>query len=194
MKTAAGKITMVALMSAVLCLMGPLSIPIGPVPISLTNLALYLVLYILGWKMGTLAYLVYLLIGLVGVPVFSGFSGGPMKLFGPTGGYLIGFLPMAVLLGLFLEKHFRRRLLCILLLEAATWIPYLMGTVWLSMSTGMSFFAALTVGVLIFLPVDLIKMVLAALIGPILRTRLAPFTGIDRTTDIWEKAKVKSEL
>lgn len=70
------EITMTALMAAVTCILAPLSIPIGPVPISFTNLAIYLSLYLLGWKRGTISYLVYLLIGLVGVPVFSGFTGG----------------------------------------------------------------------------------------------------------------------
>ena len=78
-------------MTAVICVLAPFSLPIGPVPISLTNLAIYFVLYMLGVKRGTISYLVYLLIGLVGVPVFSGFTSGPGKLFGPTGGYLIGY-------------------------------------------------------------------------------------------------------
>ena len=67
------EMTVTALMTAVTCILAPLSIPIGPVPISFTNLAIYLSLYLLGWKRGTISYLVYLLIGLVGVPVFSGF-------------------------------------------------------------------------------------------------------------------------
>ena len=70
------EMTVTALMTAVTCILAPLSIPIGPVPISFTNLAIYLSLYLLGWKRGTISYLVYLLIGLVGVPVFSGFTGG----------------------------------------------------------------------------------------------------------------------
>ena len=85
------EITMTALMAAVTCILAPLSIPIGPVPISFTNLAIYLSLYLLGWKRGTISYLIYLLIGLIGLPVFSGFTGGVGKLAGPTGGYIIGF-------------------------------------------------------------------------------------------------------
>lgn len=71
--------------------------PDWPVPISLTNLAIYISLYLLGWKRGTISYLIYLLIGLVGIPVFSGFTGGPAKLAGPTGGYIIGLLPWQLL-------------------------------------------------------------------------------------------------
>ena len=55
-----------ALMTAVTCILAPLSIPIGPVPISLTNFAIYLALYLLDWKKGTVSYIIYLLLGLVG--------------------------------------------------------------------------------------------------------------------------------
>jgi biotin transport system substrate-specific component len=172
------RLTTIALMTAVLCILGPISLPIGPVPISLTNLAIYFIMYILDAKSGTAAYLLYLLIGLAGLPVFSGYTGGPAKLFGPTGGYLIGFLPMAFLIGLFIDRYFKKRLPCVLVLEAATWIPYLLGSYWLSVSAGMSFQAALAAGVLPFLIEDFGKMALAAVFGPVLRTRLAPFTGV----------------
>ena len=98
------EITMTALMAAVTCILAPLSIPIGPVPISVTNLAIYLSLYLLGWKRGTISYLIYLLLGLVGLPVFSGFTGGPAKLAGPTGGYIIGFIVMAIIAGLVIDN------------------------------------------------------------------------------------------
>ena len=70
------QLTLIGVMTAVICVLGPLSLPIGIVPISLTNLAIYFAVYVLGGKRGTLSYIVYLFIGLVGLPVFSGFSGG----------------------------------------------------------------------------------------------------------------------
>ena len=91
--------TMIALMTAVTCILAPLSIPIGPVPISLTNFAIYLSLYLLDWKKGTISYFIYLLLGFAGLPVFSGFTGGVAKLAGPTGGYIVGFIPMAIIAG-----------------------------------------------------------------------------------------------
>ena len=91
-------LAMTALMAAVTCVLAPMAIPIGPVPISLTNLAIYLSLYLLGWKWGTASYVVYMLIGMVGVPVFSGFTGGLGKLAGPTGGYIIGFIFTALIM------------------------------------------------------------------------------------------------
>ena len=76
------QLAMIALMTALTCVLAPLSIPIGPVPISFTNFVIYLALYLLGWKKGTVSYLVYLLIGIVGLPVFSGFVGGIGKIRG----------------------------------------------------------------------------------------------------------------
>ena len=100
------QMTLIALMTALTCILGPLSIPLpfSPVPISFTNLVLYFSVFVLGTKFSTISYIVYLLIGLVGLPVFSGFSGGFAKLAGPTGGYLIGFLFMIPLTGILFEK------------------------------------------------------------------------------------------
>lgn len=95
-----------ALMTAVLCILAPMSIPIpvSPVPISLTNLVLYFGLFLLPWKQMFLSYVVYMLLGICGLPVFSGFSGGLGKLIGPTGGYLAGFLFLIVIAGIFMDK------------------------------------------------------------------------------------------
>ena len=100
------QMALIAVMAAITCILGPLSIPIpiSPVPISLTNLAIYLTVCLLGWKFGTISYLIYLLIGIAGLPVFSGFSSGFAKLLGPTGGYLIGFIPMTIICGFAFEK------------------------------------------------------------------------------------------
>ena len=84
-------LTSYALITALICIFAPLSVPIGPIPISLTNLVLYFSIYIIGFKGSTVSYTVYLLLGLVGLPVFSGGAGGPAKVVGPTGGYLLGF-------------------------------------------------------------------------------------------------------
>ena len=154
-------LTTTALMTAVLCVLGPVSLPIGPVPVSLTNLALYFMVYIVGTRTSAAAYLLYMLLGLVGMPVFSGYAGGPQKLFGPTGGYIIGFLPMILIMGTFVSRYW-----------AATWIPYALGTAWLSFTTGMGPGAALAAGVLPFVALDLIKMCAAAVVAPMICERL----------------------
>ena len=93
------KITMIGLMTAVTCILGPLSLPLpfSPVPITLTNFAVFLSIYILGMKYGTISLLIYLALGTIGLPVFSSFSGGLGKLSGPTGGYLFGFIFLALI-------------------------------------------------------------------------------------------------
>ncbi len=167
-------ITLTALMCAVTCVLGPLSIPLpfSPVPISLTNLAIYFTVYVIGMKKGTASYLLYLLIGLVGVPVFSAFTAGPGKLFGPTGGYLIGFIFLAVISGFFVDRWPKRRLMQLLGMVLGTALCYLIGTLWLSFESHISFAAALVAGVIPFLPGDAVKILLALWLGPEIRKRL----------------------
>ena len=166
------EITITALMTAVTCILAPMSIPIGPVPISFTNLAIYLSLYLLGWKRGTISYLIYLLIGLVGIPVFSGFTSGPGKLFGPTGGYLIGFIPLALIAGYFINHFHNKKALRFLGMILGTAVCYALGTAWLAIQAHMGLSAALMAGVIPFLPGDFIKMILALLIAPQIRKQL----------------------
>ena len=97
-----------ALMAAVMCIAGPLAVPIGPVPITLTNLVIYIAVGVLGTAQGTISYCLYLLLGMVGLPVFSGYAGGLGKLAGPTGGYLIGFIAMALIGGIVMEVSHRK--------------------------------------------------------------------------------------
>lgn len=171
-------LVLTALMAAVLCIVSPWSIPIGPIPVSLSLFAIYLTMYLLGAKLGTMSVLLYLLIGLLGLPVFSNFTGGPQKLFGPTGGFLIGYLPMALLIGLFLDhtqkEHstFWRMLFRIVVVFACTWVLYLFGTIWYMFLSGTDFIAALSVTVLPFVLIDLVKNILAAVLGPAIRKRI----------------------
>ncbi len=165
-------LTTTALMAAVICILGPLSLPIGPVPVSLTNLAIFLTLYVLDTKRGTIAYLIYMLLGLAGLPVFSGFSGGAAKLFGPTGGYIIGFIPMALICGPVIERYYENKVKCILAMVVGTWVLYLFGTFWLARQAHMTFKEALGVGVLPFIVIDLCKMIAASFVGPMLKSRL----------------------
>ncbi|MBU3189930.1 biotin transporter BioY [Clostridium bowmanii] len=165
-------LTLIGVMAAVTCILGPLSLPIGIVPISLTNLVIYFSVYVLGQKRGTLSYIVYLLIGLIGLPVFSGFSGGFTKLFGPTGGYLIGFIFMAFISGIFIDKFSNKIYMCFLGMIIGTIVAYILGTAWLAYQANLTFNATLAIGVLPFIAGDLAKMVIAALVGPQIKKRL----------------------
>lgn len=160
-----------ALMAAVLCLLGPVSLPIGPVPISLGTLGIYLALYLLGWKRGTVSVLIYLLLGLAGLPVFSGFAGGLARLIGPTGGYLMGYLPMAVTAGLVIDR-WDSRAAQFAGLAASTAVLYAFGTAWYCVLTGSALGSALALCVLPFIPVDLVKIALVTVLCPTVRRRL----------------------
>lgn len=166
------QLSIIGLMAAVICILGPLSIPIGLVPISLQNLAIYFALYILGMKKGTLSYLIYMLIGFVGIPVFAGFTGGASKLLGPTGGYIIGFLFMALIAGYFIDKFYDKWYLCFTGMVLGTAVCYAFGTTWLAYQANMSAEAALAAGVIPFIPGDLIKILIATFLGPQIRKQL----------------------
>ncbi len=166
------QLAVTGVMTAVTCILAPFSVPIGPVPISLTNLAIYFSIYVLGMKKATVSYLVYLLIGFIGVPVFSGFSSGPQKLFGPTGGYLIGFIPMTIIAGILIDKFTNNQIICFLGMTAGIVVCYSFGTTWLAYQAHMDWKAALFAGVVPFLLGDAAKMILAAVIGPHIRKQL----------------------
>lgn len=167
-------ITLVGLMAAVICILAPISfrIPISPVAISLGTLAIYFVISVLGMKLGTLSIVIYILLGLAGLPVFSGFLGGPGVLFGPTGGYILGYIFMALICGFFVDKWGGNILLHILGMILGTIVLYLFGTLWLAYQASYTFWQALAAGVLPYIPLDSIKLVLGVLIGRQLRSRL----------------------
>lgn len=87
----------IALMAALIALCAWISVPLGPVPFTMQTFGIFAALGLLGGRRGTLAFLSYLLLGIVGLPVFSGFSAGAGVLFGATGGYLLGYLAAALL-------------------------------------------------------------------------------------------------
>ena len=173
-KMSTRQMTFIALMTAVTCILGPLSIPLpfSPVPISFTNLALYLRLYVLGLNGATISYLVYLLIGMVGVPVFSGFSGGFGKLAGPTGGYLIGFIFLTLIAGLLMKLFPGNKVMEAVGLVLGTVVCYAFGTAWLCFQAHMSAAAGLAAGVIPYIPGDLVKIVVAMIVGTALRAAL----------------------
>ncbi|MFA5524115.1 MAG: biotin transporter BioY [Tissierellales bacterium] len=166
------QLAIIGVMAAVICILGPLSIPIGLVPISFTTLAIFIALYTLGMKKGTSSLIIYLLVGLAGVPVFSGFNSGPTKLLGPTGGYLIGFVFMALIAGFFIDRFFNKWYLCIVGMIIGSAICYILGTIWLMYQANLSLSSALALGVIPFIPGDLAKIFVSAYVGTKIRNHL----------------------
>jgi len=162
-----------ALVAAVLCILGPLAVPIGPVPISLTNLVALFGVCLLGTRLGTASMVVYLMLGAVGLPVFSGYGGGLAKLAGPTGGYLIGFVFMALIAGVFFEKSGGRAVPSMLGMALGTLVDYVLGTAWFIFQMKTGLWQALCLCVFPFVIGDAIKIAIAYFGGTALRRRLA---------------------
>ena len=175
-KSSPRRLVLIAMMTAITCILAPLSIPIpvSPVPISLTNLVLLISVYILGWKDASISFIIYLLLGLAGLPVFSGFSGGLGKIAGPTGGYLAGFIFMTVIAGLAVDIFSGKRLPAVIGMALGTAVAYAFGTAWLAIQMDLTFISALSIGVLPYLAGDTLKIILAVIAGPILKKRLRP--------------------
>ena len=178
------QLTLCAVMAAVMCVIAPISIPIGPISITGGTLTIYLTACLLGPWRGLAATAVYLLAGFAGLPVFSNFMGGAGRLLGPTGGYLVGYLPMMLLAGFAAEYALRRfggqgkkgqvlaPAITFLGMVLATAVLYAFGTAWYCVQAGVDLQTALAACVLPFIPFDLIKMVLALLTGVPVRRRL----------------------
>lgn len=163
---------MIAVMAAVMAVVSPFSINIGPIPLSFCTLVIYLNAYILGWKRGTVATLVYILLGVVGMPVFSGFGSGLAKVAGPTGGYIVGYLPLALIAGLAVVQFPKNRWLQLVGMILGTAVLYALGTAWYCFQSGNDLATALAWCVTPFLPGDAIKIIVAMSVGPMLRARL----------------------
>lgn len=171
------RLTLCAVMAAVTCVLAPISVPIGPISITGGTLALYLTACLLGGRWGLVTTLVYLFLGFVGLPVFSNYMGGAARLLGPTGGYLVGYLPMVFIAGAAAEWSLRRfdgqgRRSALLIpalqflgMALATAVLYAFGTAWYCVQAGVGLQKALAACVIPFIPFDLIKMAAALLVG-----------------------------
>jgi biotin transport system substrate-specific component len=141
-----------------------LSVPVGQIAVTMQTFGVFLTLLLMGGKKGTLACGVYLLLGAVGLPVFSGFQGGPGVLLGPTGGYLLGFLLLALCYWLLQKKLGQLPALLLGLL-----LCYGCGTAWFYWMYGSSLWAVLMNCVIPYLIPDGIKLLLAVTVRKRLR-------------------------
>ncbi len=146
-----------------------LAIPIGPVPIVLQNMFVYLAGLLLGSRWGLASVGVYLLAGACGLPVFAGGLGGIGRIVGPTGGYLIGYLPTVFLIGKISNRANPRAIFDVLAMICGSVALYACGITWLKIVTGMTIAKALAVGMVPFLIGDALKIAAAVGIAKSLR-------------------------
>jgi biotin transport system substrate-specific component len=167
-----------ALFTAFMIVGAQTTIPLPLVPFVLTDFFIILAGLVLGSRWGAMSVVLYLLLGAIGLPVFAGFSGGYHHFFGPTGGYLVGFVVAAMVAGA-LAAHNKpaiwRDALAAILGQKSL---YILGVSWLVVGQGMTWNAAIAAGVLPFLAGAAIKLSVAVLIAPILRRQIARYNDI----------------
>jgi biotin transport system substrate-specific component len=152
--------------SLLVALSAQLEIPLTPVPITAQTFAVLLLAALYGSKRGTATMATYLALGIIGLPVFAGGTVGIARLLGPTGGYLMGYLPAAFVVGWLSEKGWDRRAWTTALsMIVGNAIIYLTGVAWLSRFVGDN--VVLDVGVLPFLPGAALKIALATVLLPV---------------------------
>lgn len=164
-----------ALFAALLCVCAWISIPVGDVAITMQTFGIFLTLGILGGKRGSISVAIYLLLGIVGLPVFSGFRGGLGALMGVTGGYIAGFLATALIYWLVTALGKNKEIFRLLGMVLGLLACYLLGTLWFRYGYlsygGLSWGAILLKCVVPYLLPDAAKLILAWLLA----RRLRPF-------------------
>ncbi len=155
-----------ALLAALLAIIAPFSVPLGAVPLTLASLGVYLAAVIGGAGFGSLAVALYLLLGAVGLPVFSGFVGGVQAFLAPAGGFLIGYLPCTVVIGMGLRWGKYTRFACLLSLLAGTLVLYVCGVGGFMYATRTPLLASIAACCLPFLAGDAIKIAAVTVLLP----------------------------
>ena len=160
------QMTLISLFAALTAVGGFISIPLYPVPLTLQTLFTLLAAMILGSVMGASSQIIYVLLGVIGLPVFAGFKAGIGILFGPTGGFLLGFIISAYIIGKIVELKKEKNIFYYFLAGIiGTIILYIIGITQLSLVTSIGVKKALTVGMLPFLPGDILKIIAASFIS-----------------------------
>ena len=171
-------IVLIAVSAALITICSWISITIGPVPFTLQTMGIFAVLMTIGGARGSVAVIIYLLLGLVGVPVFAGFKGGPASFLGPTGGFLVGFA-VASLVWILLEKILRdkmsssavkRILYGVINAVICEVVMYTIGVIWFMVVYGqqtgpIGLGATLAMCVVPFIIPDIVKIAVAIVIG-----------------------------
>lgn len=163
---------LVAVLTALLCVIAPISIPLsGGVPISLASFMIMLIGVLLKDVKATLVVILYILLAIFGLPVLAGYLSGVDRVFGITGGFILGYIPLAFICGLFsrLSMNYdnkKRTIYLILGMVLGTIVLYVVGVLWFINFTKLDLAYALGVCVLPFILGDIIKIVLVLIISP----------------------------
>lgn len=165
-------LTLRAILAAAICVIAPLSIPSGAIPVTLASLIIYVVSACTQVKFSVPAVTIYILLGCFGLPVFSGFTGGFQIVSGITGGYIISYVPCSAVISLLCGKFGNKKIIIPLSMILATLICYVCGTLWYAFQTDSTFLVSVPVCVLPFVPGDILKITAATCICVALRPKL----------------------
>lgn len=175
MKISIKDMALVSLFTGLTAIGAFISLPIGPVPITMQTLFVLLGGIILGPKLGALSQIVYIILGLVGVPIFAGFSGGLQTILKPSFGFLLGFIFAAYVVGKLLKDNSNPRPLStkkiLVSTIVGTLVIYLIGLPYMYfilnnvMNMGLSVGAVIKMGSLLFLPGDILKIIISTFVG-----------------------------
>ena len=167
------ELCVIGLSTALICVIAPISIPMPlGIPLTLQTFILSLVSIILGPKQGTIATLIYMILGAFGLPVFSNFTGGWQVITGPTGGFILSFPLMAYFVGLGADKRPRFKGFSLLCVLTGNMLNLLCGAAMFCLLSKSTFVQGLTACVIPFLPITVIKMVLSWIIGLNIKRRI----------------------
>ena len=162
----------IAIFAAIIGILAQITIPLPLIPITGQTLAIGLAATILGARHGTFATLLYILIGIIGIPVFAQMTAGLGVVFGPTGGFLVGFIPTTYFIGQYLKWTSYTVQHAIIANIIGMFITLSFGTAWLKYMADLSWTAAFMSGFIPFLIVGIIKAIIAGWLGIIVRKRL----------------------
>lgn len=162
-----------ALFASIIAVLAQFTIPFPLVPMTGQTFAVGLAATILGAKYGTVAVFIYLLMGAIGLPVFAQMKGGLGILFGPTGGFLVSFILAAFIIGYMLERFGFTIQNAVIANIIGAFISLIIGTAWLKIAASLTWTAAFLTGFAPFIIVGIIKAILSAWFGIVVRERLA---------------------
>lgn len=159
-----------ALFAALSGILSQTMIPIGTVPINLTHISIFVAAGLLGAKRGFISQFIFVLLGAIGMPVFSGLSGGAGVLVGPTGGFIFGYLACVLVTGLIIDRFGKSVKILFLSMLVGIIVTYVFGISWFVYNTKLDLAKSLSICVFPFLPGDFLKIV----VSTILVNRLYP--------------------
>ena len=161
-------VVLVAAGAALTAVLAQVAVPLYPVPVTGQTLAVLLVGASLGAARGAISLALYAVLGIVGLPVFSDYAGGVDVILGPTGGYIVGFIASAALVGWLSERAWERQILKALATFAAgTLVVFAVGLPWLAVALGLDLPQTLAGGLFPFLIGGVIKALIAAGLMPL---------------------------